>query len=56
MAAVMHIVKPRLLRSPQGKVRTYCGTTLARGEGAPKTAPMCRACMKAAGWDRDKRR
>lgn len=55
MAQTMHIVKPKLLRSPQGRVRTYCGTVLARGEGAPETAPMCAACMRAAGWTRDTR-
>lgn len=54
--SVMHIVKPKMFRSPQGRVWTYCGVTLARGEGAPKSAPMCAECMRAAGWDQDKRR
>ncbi len=56
MAAVMHIVKPKVVRSPQGRVGTYCGAVLRRGEGAAEHAPMCRACMRAAGWTHDKRR
>lgn len=48
---VMHIDRYR--RWLLGGVRTQCGVVF---HGAPKNAPMCPKCVKAAGWTYDKRR
>lgn len=54
MSAVMHLNAVK--GSPQGGVRTMCGTWLRLGEGAPADAPVCSSCMKEAGWPDDLRR
>jgi hypothetical protein len=53
MATVMHIDKRVLFFS--GWMLTHCGARLRPDEGAAKNAPLCPACMRAAGWTHNTR-
>lgn len=50
--ADMHIVKTWLAGYGNTPARAYCGKKIQRG--VHKDAPMCRACMTAAGWKNGK--
>ncbi|CAM00458.1 hypothetical protein A8924_1524 [Saccharopolyspora erythraea NRRL 2338] len=57
--SVMHIVptlRADLAAVGLASYRTYCGTKLRSGDGAPKNAPLCPSCARKAGWTHDKRK
>lgn len=45
---MMHIVREWLRGFGELPAMAYCGRRITRG--AAKDAPMCKACMRRAGW------